>query len=150
MNIAFVFDAKRRGINDGVKLPRLRGQLLDSTCFFTEKRCWFLVCLKDQGKLIRHCVVIQSNGLVEANFEASDDEEIDWLSSIRGKCVAGNFMLAATDEGIVKIDVKNNQIFKTKNFPDTEPFVDSSNHLFLSQEGLYVVGQRNIRLLKIS
>jgi len=150
LNVAFVFDADRSGINDNVKLPKLRGQLLDSTCFFTEKRCWFMASLKDQGKIINHCVVILRTGEIEASCEYTLDDENDWLSVLRGKCVAGNFLLAATDEGIVKVEVIGNKIAKTKTFPDTEPFVDTSCHLFLSQEGLYVVSQKEIKLLKIA
>lgn len=150
LNVAFIFDAKRRGINDSVKLPKLRGQLLDSTCFFTEKRCWFLASLKDQGRTINRCVVILRNGDVEAACESSEEDENNWLSTLRGKCVANNFLLAATDEGVVKVEIAGNKIVKTKDFPDTEPFVDSSNHLFLSQEGLYVVGQKEIKLIKIN
>lgn len=149
LNVAFVFNAKKRGINDNVMLPRLSGQLIDATCFFTEKRCWFLVNMRDLGKTINHCIVIKQNGEVEASIE-KEAVEGDWIYNLRGKCSAGNFLLAATDDGVSRIEIVGNKIVMTKIFPDTEAFVNSESQLFLAKEGLYVVNQKEIKLLKIT
>ena len=148
LNTAFVFDAVRHGIYDSVKLPSIRGQLVDSTCVFGHDRAWFFVATQEGGKTMRQVIVIRKNGEVEASIKVEANEE-DWLNNIRGKCAAGNFLLAATDEGIVRVEVDNGKISKTRTFPDTEPFVNSGCHLFPGRDGLYVVSGKEIKHLKM-
>jgi hypothetical protein len=38
---------------------------------------------------------------------------------------------------------------KTREFPDSEPFVDAGCQLFAGRAGLYVVDRREVRLLRI-
>ncbi len=144
--MAFVFNAKRAGINDAVKIP-IRGQLVDSTCFFTKKRCWFLVATQESGKTIHRCSVIRPDGSVEATAEAEAGDG-SWLSQLRGKCALGRFLFVATDSGIIRVEPDNGRIVKSGEFPDTEQFVDSGCHLFPG-EGIYVVDRHEIRLLQI-
>ncbi|MBX7221743.1 MAG: hypothetical protein K1Y36_17455 [Blastocatellia bacterium] len=148
LSIAFVFRTDANGINDNVKLPRFRGQIVDATCTFTTDRCWFFVAENVHGKILHRAVVIRSDGSIEAAAEAEKGDG-SWLSNLRGKCAAGNFLLAATDEGIVRCEVQQKQIVKTREFPDTEPFVDQNCQLFAGQDGLYVVGSNEIHRLRI-
>lgn len=149
LSVAFVFDAERRGLNDSVPLPRLRGQLIDSTCVFAKDRCWFFVSTREGGQTVNRCIVIQKNGLVEAVAEASEGDG-SWLGTIRGKCAAGNFLLVATDDGIARVEVNGGQIVETKQFPDTSPFVDANCHLFPGTHGIWVVSRTEVRLLQMS
>lgn len=148
LSVAFVFDAKRRGINDNVKLPPIRGQLVDSTCVFSKDYCWFFIATKESGKTIHRCVVIRKDGSIEALAEAEKGDG-SWLSNLRGKCAVGDFLFSATDEGIVRFEAGNGEIAKTREFPDTEPFVDSDSNLFVCKDGIYVVGGKEIMILKI-
>lgn len=149
MSVAFVFDADRRGLNDSVPLPRVRGQLIDSTCVFARDRCWFFTSTRENAQTVNRCMVIKKDGSIEAVAEAPDGDDT-WLGTIRGKCAAGNFLLAATDDGIVRVEVQSGQIVETKKFPDTDPYVDTSCHLFPSKGGIYVVSRTEVRLLQIS
>jgi len=149
INVSFTFDADKRGINDSIKLPPIKGQLIDSTCFFTKDRCWFLVSVQESGKTRNRCTIIHSDGTIEATAEAIDGDG-SWMGKIRGKCVAGNFMLAATDDGIVRLEPYNGDIIVAKAYPDTEPFVDSGCHLFAGSDGLYAVSRTEIYRLSIS
>jgi hypothetical protein len=148
LNVAFVFDTERRGIKDTVKVPPMRGQLVDSTCAFARGYCWFVVSTRESGVTVNRCAVVNAAGAVIATAEAIDGDG-SWLGTLRGKCAAGNFLLSPTDEGVVRVEPVNGAIVQTKAFPDTEPFVDSGSNLFAGPEGLYVVGKREIRLLKI-
>lgn len=148
VSVAFVFDAKRKGINDSIKLPPIRGQLIDSTCVFADTRCWFFTAIQESGKIINRCAVIKQDGSIEA-IAAGEVGDGSWLSTLRGKCAAGNFLLAATDEGIIRVEPNNGKITVVKTFPDTEPFVDSNCHIFPGKQGLYAVTAKEIRLLKI-
>lgn len=147
LSVAFVFDAKQAGINDSVKLPPLKGQLIDSTCFFTKDYCWFLVAMQEKGKTINRCIVIRSDGSVKATAEAEEGDG-SWLSRLRGKCAVGTFLFVATDEGIIRVEPDGDSITVTGEFPDTEPFVSSGSHLFAG-EGIYVVDRNEIKLLQI-
>ncbi len=149
LSVAFVFDASRNAINDNVQLGPIRGQLVDSTCVFTRDKCWFFLATQQGGRIIHHCFVIRLDGTVEATAQAEKDDG-SWLGTIRGKCAAGDYLLAATDEGIVRVAIDNGQLGVTSEFPDTEPFVDSASHLFPGAGGLHVVSSHTITLLKIS
>lgn len=148
LSIAFVFDTERPGINDAVRLPPFSGQLIDSTCVFSKDRCWFFTSAQESGAIVNRCAVIKPDGSIEA-IAKSDKGESNWLSNIRGKCAAGSFLLSATDEGIVRVEPDRGQIVQTRDFPDTEPFVNANCHLFPGKGVLYVVDRQEIRTLKI-
>lgn len=147
--VGFVFNVSGGGINDNVKLPRIFGQLIDSTAVLTKERCWFLISAQEKGKTINRAIVVNKKGIVEAVTETTAGDG-SWLSTIHGKCAIGNMLFSATDDGIVRVEVDSDQIVKTKEFPDTEPFVDSSSQLFIGKEGLYAVKEKEITLLKIA
>lgn len=155
LNVAFVFDSRRRGINDRVKLPPWSGQLLDASCAFTGDRCWFFWTTQERGRAIRRCAIIRADGFLEASALAETGDG-SWLGGAEdtpalrtGRCAAGNFLLVASDRGIVRVEPQNRHIVKTKEFPDTEPFVDETCQLFPGQDGLYVVKSHEINLLQI-
>ncbi|MFB2922470.1 hypothetical protein [Aerosakkonema funiforme] len=149
LNVAFVFDANKRGINDTVKIPSFTGQLIDANCTFTADRCWFFISTQEQGQTINYVYIIRPDGSIEASAIAKAGDN-SWLSTLHGKFAAGNFLLAATDDGIVRVAPQNGQIVQIKEFPDTEPFVDANSQLFASQQGLYVVKAQQILMLKIT
>lgn len=73
-----------------------------------------------------------------------------WLGDpIRGKCALGSFLLCPTDEGVVRVDIDQDQLTLSREFPDTESFVDASNQLFPGSGGIYVVTSKKVTLLKI-
>ncbi len=149
LRVGFVFDPSKRGLNDSVKLPAMRGQFIDSSCYFSKDRAWFLWSSQENGRRVNQCIVIRPNGLVEGHAQAEADDG-SWLGTIRGKCAVGNMLLCATDEGIVQIKNENGTIAESKKFPDTEPFVSSDMSLVVGNEGLYAITGREITLLKIS
>lgn len=153
LNVAFVFDARRRGINDRVKLPPWSGQLLEANCALTSDRCWFFWTTQERGLTMRRCAIIRADGSLEAEALAQRGDG-SWLGGAgrygMGHCAAGHFLLAATDDGILRVEPQNGKIVKTKEFPDTEPFVDASSQLFPGPQGLYVVNQHDIQLLQIA
>ncbi len=148
LHVAFVFDVRHRGINDRVKLPRWSGQLLDATCVFSTELGWFFWATQEQGQIFHHCAVIRSDGAIVATTQERPNEN-SWLTNLYGKCAVGNFLLTATDEGIVRVETQNDQIVITKEFPDTEPFVDSSCRLIAAPQGLYVIKPQEIYLLRL-
>jgi len=148
-NVGFVFGADGGSINDSINLPIIPGQLVDSTCFFADNWAWFFISTREKGQTINRCMVIKSDGTIKASAEAKDGDG-SWLGSIRSKCVAGNFLLAATDDGIIRVEPCGNSLNVSKTFPDTEPFVDFGCHLFLGNNCLFVVSRNSIKSLKIA
>jgi hypothetical protein len=147
LSVAFVFNPDKPGINDSVKI-KLSGQLVDSDCVFSDNRAWFFVTMNENGQLVNRCFVIKSNGEVEA--EAGDNGDgFGWLANIHGNCAAGNFLLSATDDGILRVVPENGTLVVNSKFPDTEPFVNSGVQLFAGKQGLFVVDRNEIRQLVI-
>jgi hypothetical protein len=149
LSVAFLFDAERRGINDTVRLPPLRGHWVDARCVFTDTHCWLLVAMQVQGKIVHQCVLLSAQGIVEATAQA-EQHDGSWLGTLPGKGAAGAWLFAPTDEGIVRVEPQHGQLVQTRVFPDTEPCVDSGCHLFAGQQGIYVVDRQDIYLLSIA
>ena len=149
LRVGLVFDATRRGIIDTVKLPPMRGQLIDTACYFSKDRAWFLWSSQEGARRVNQCIVVRPNGSVEGHVRAEEDDG-SWLGTIHGKCAVGNILLCATDEGIVQVKNDGGAIVESKKFPDTEPFVSTDVSLIVGTEGLYVIKEREIILLKIS
>ncbi len=149
MSVAFVFSTSGHTLNDGVKIPHIRGQVIDASATFTDDRCYFFLSTQEQGKTINRCILIRANGLVEA---IADGEQGDgsWLSSIRGKAAAGALLFSATDDGISRVEQVGHTLAVVKEFPDTEKFVQEGDHLFVVKEGLAVVSAHHITTLKFA
>jgi len=148
LHTGFVFDVHSGGINDSISLPLIPGQLIDATCYFAGNWVWFLTTTREKGQTINRCLIIKSDGSIKEYAESKDGDN-SWLGSIREKCAAGNFLLCATDDGIVKVEPVGGSIIITKEFPDTEPFVDSGCHIYPDKNGIYVVDRKTIKILQI-
>ncbi|MEK7090376.1 MAG: hypothetical protein AAB930_02195, partial [Patescibacteria group bacterium] len=117
--VGFIFNVAGGGINDNVKFPSFPGQLIDATAVFAKDHCWFLLTIQEKGNTINRSMVIDKKGVIEGMTETAANDG-SWLSNIYGKCAIGNMLFAATDDGIVRVEIGNGQIIKTKEFPDTE------------------------------
>jgi H/ACA ribonucleoprotein complex subunit 3 len=148
LTMTFLFDGEQPGINDRVSLSLGSGQLIDATCYFSSHSCWFLWTMQEQGQVLNRCALITREGKVEAIAQANLDDD-SWLSRLSGKCAAGHFLLAALDEGIVRIECQQGKLIQAKTFPETEPFVSSNCQLLAGGDGLYVVLSQEIKLLKL-
>jgi len=149
LSVAFTFDAERRGINDGLRLPPLPGQLVDAACALDERRAWLLLALQHGGRKKHLCLVYSRAGALEASAEATAGDG-SWLGTLRGKCATQGMLLAATDSGVARIDVRDGTLETTREFPDAEPFVDAACQLLAGKDGLYVVGPNQITTLKMN
>jgi hypothetical protein len=149
LQVAFVFAARGRGINDRVAWPRVRGHLVDARCLFGQGRAWFFTAGEDGGRRHHRCLVVRPDGAVEASAEAEPGDG-SWLADLDGKCAAGRFLLAATEDGLCRLEVDQGRIVKTKEFPDAEPFLDPGCTLLAGNDGLYVVDRQEVRRLRIA
>ncbi|KND51401.1 MAG: hypothetical protein ABA06_03775 [Parcubacteria bacterium C7867-001] len=139
----FVFGTGQPGINDSIKLPPIRGKLVDALCVFGEDRLWFFVSTANNGRTENHCYVLDYRGtlLAETQAEAGDGS---WLGTLRGKCAAKGFLLSSTDDGVVRIESANGTVSVVKEFPATAEFVDAETKLLLGNRGLYAVQRGDV------
>jgi len=136
LTVAFVFDAVRRGLADGVPLPPLLGRVLDADCVFSEGRAWLLLALEAGGRLTRRCVLIRKDGGVTAVADSPP-----WLETVAGACAAGPHLFVPTDRGVVRVE---EDLARWTEFPETEPFVDAGCRLAVGRDGLIVAGRREV------
>ncbi len=150
VTIYFVFDGYKGSVNDNITLSAIRGQLLDSCCFFSKDQVWFFMTIEENRDIFNHCYVLSKNGLLIAHHQAKKGDG-SWLSNIRGKSTIGsNRLLVATDDGLVRVDIKSNKIIQTKEFKETEKYLDSIVHIFVSKEGgIYIVNNKEIVYLEV-
>jgi hypothetical protein len=146
---AFTFKPNIRGINDQVDIASLPGQLIDATCSFSDTHAWFMTTSQEQGDLVHRCFVLDSQGKVLARSSAKQGEDV-WLGDgIRGHLAVDSSLYVATNEGIVRVGLNGADLHQERQFPDTEPFVDTHTQLVAGPGGIYAVSTREITLLEI-
>lgn len=150
LSVGFVFNAKSRGINDRVKLPPMRGKLIDASCTFTKDRVWLFVSVQEGARTVNRCAVIKADGSVEAEAEAEAGDGT-WLGHIRGGAAleGTRILLTPTDDGVVRVEADQGRIAVTKTYPDTEAFVDAGTKLLPAPDGLYAIRRSEIVKLEI-
>ena len=148
LQVSFVFDVERGGLNDGVALPRIAGQLTHARCVFGADRAWLLLAAQENGRTIHRGVAIGRDGRVLASAAASEGDG-SWLGHLGHACAAGPALLVPTDDGLVRVEIDGGSLVKTREFPDTEPFVSADSRLLAGADGLYVVDAHEIRKLTL-
>lgn len=149
LSMFFVFDPRSQGLNDSVKLPGIRGQLVDSTCVFGRDRAWFFTLTQEGNKSVNRCFVVDSLGNVLGSAEGNPGDG-SWLGKIRGACAVNDFLLVPTDDGAMRVALSGSSLGVIKEYPDTHRFVDTSSGLFIGNDGLFVVGRHEIWKLVIA
>ncbi|MFZ2718392.1 MAG: hypothetical protein WAZ12_01210 [Candidatus Absconditicoccaceae bacterium] len=144
----FIFDDTSKVINDKVNLPFIKGEIIDAKTYISDHLAWLMIATKDQSRYINHCLVIDKQGKVlsHINNETSDQP---WLSHIKGKSAAGNYLFCPTDDGIMRVSVEPNGNLETKVFVDTENYVNEQSSLLVSPMGIYVIKRNKILLISI-
>jgi hypothetical protein len=131
--VAFVFDPRRRGLNDGVRLPMLHGgDIARAAAALSADRAW-LACVVRRGPRSTHeCIAIDARGRVLGHAAGGA-----WLSDIGGACAAGPYLFVPTDDGIVRVEPDGaGGLAVTATYPDTAPFVTAKSRLAITREGL--------------
>lgn len=141
----FIIDTINGGINDNVKLPALRGNLIDHNCFISKTHIWFFTNTKEGSKNINRCFILDNTGDVLTSCEGVSGED-SWIGDIYSKFAIGDCLLSITNDGIVKV---NTQGQVEKDYPDTQGLVQVGNEIYPSKDGIYVVDKHNVALLQM-
>jgi hypothetical protein len=145
----FVFDAERRGLNDDLRVRPFEGAVVEASAALDDGRAWMFLALKRAGRIRHVCQVYSRAGQLEASAEAEPGDG-SWLSTLGGKCAANGALFAATDGGIVRVELDSGAIQKTRDFPATEAFVDGDSQLLAGKRALYVVRAREVLALRLT
>jgi hypothetical protein len=145
LTVGFVFRPDRRGVDDRVALPPIRGTLVRASAAIAN-RAWLAWTTALRGALATTLVAIDAGGRVIATHTG---DGTDWLAGIDGACAAGDVLFVPTDDGVVRVeaDPATRSIRMTRAFPDTRVAVAAGDALHLGSGGLDVVrGDRARRL----
>jgi hypothetical protein len=128
--VGFVFRPDRGVLDDGVALPKIRGQLVTAhATLVAGGGAWLWLTTSDAGRLVTTCIVIGADGRVLATDNLTD---APWLPGIAGACAAGPHLFVPTDAGVVRVDVVQGAIVQTRTFAETAPLITSGDRLALS------------------
>ncbi len=148
VSVGFTFDAGKRGLRDHLKIPFPPGKLLDAAAYLDDRRAFLLLATDVRGRRVNVAFAISRLGEVEAATEM-DAGSPGFLGDLSGKYAVGGVLFAATEAGIVRVEVKDRSLVEAKRFPDTEPFVGPSSELIAGASGLFVVEPRRIGHVKM-
>ena len=149
--VAATFTPRSSGIRDGLRLPGVKGRLLDAWCVFAAGSAWLFVHCLLAGRERIHTIVFDRTGHIEASSHGdASDPEFAWAMSARGACAAGSILLTPTDDGIVRVEARGGTLTPTRKFPDTAEFVDASTTLLATPMGLLAVTDRSVRQLSLT
>jgi hypothetical protein len=144
LTVGFVFRPDRRGLDDRVALPPIRGALIHAHAAIAADRAWLAWTTAFAGRLTTTVVAIAADGRVLATHSGDGD---DWLAGIAGACAAGDVLFVPTDDGVVRVEAGAGALRVTRAFPDTRAAVATGDALHLAPAGLDVVrGSRAHRL----
>ncbi|CAN5912528.1 hypothetical protein BH11MYX2_BH11MYX2_02470 [soil metagenome] len=138
--VGFVFHPDRGVLNDRVKLPKIRGQLVAARATIGADRAWLWLTTVEQGRYATTCVVIGVDASVVATETFADSP---WVAGLDGACAVGPHLFVPTDDGIARIEVVQGVITQTRVFAETAPQVCSADRLALSSGGIDVVRVRD-------
>lgn len=140
---AFLFAPSRRGVNDSLPLPPIRGQLAGAAAVLSDSHAWLRLTVQERGRRAHHLLCYDAAGALRGEARAPEGDE-PWLDALPGACAAGEQLFAPTDAGLVRID---SACGVSRRFPETAPFLDSACRLFVAKGGIAVVDRQEIRVL---
>ena len=145
--VGFVFRPDRGTLDDRVKLPKLRGELVDAYAITGDDRAWLFLTLVEAGKLVTTCVVIAGDATVLAAEPLRDQP---WLAGAAGACAAGAQLFVPTDDGIARIEIVGTAIAQTRTFAETAALVSAGDRLCLTAGGIDAIRRRDAIRMHLS
>ena len=139
MTLGFVFRPDRRGLIDGIRLPALRGVLIDSHATISDELIWMFWRAAHGGRITTTVVVLDAAGTIRAThttgIAAADDT---WTDGLAGACAIGAFLFVPTDDGLCRVDVVGTDLAVARRYPDTADVVCGGDVLAAADTGVFV------------
>lgn len=148
LTVGFLFRPDRRGLDDRVELPPIRGVLVRASATIADARAWLATTTAYAGKLTTTVVAIDADGSIAGTHTGDGD---DWLAGIAGACAVGSALFVPTDDGIARIEVDTRgSLHVARTFPDTRAAVAAGDSLHLGPGALDVLRGARARRLHLS
>ena len=141
MRFGFVFDRRRRGINDQVALDAISGTLAAADCALSDRRAWLIVSEAIGPSIEQRITVVERNGERVAHTDVTG---VSWASGLPGACAVGDVLLVPTDDGVVRVVTQGGAVAVDKTFTATSAVVDSATQLVSDGRSLYAVGRDEV------
>lgn len=152
---AFIFDTDNNSVNDSVNLP-IHDDPIEADCLFSSHRAWLFTVHDEKGVTVHRCTVVDRSGNVVATAQANEGDG-SWLGNGYGRCAATlggsgsanlvHCLFVGSDEGLKRIDEENGALVEKVRFPDTKGLVRSDDRLEISNQGIHLIGTKEVRLL---
>jgi hypothetical protein len=171
--VGFLFRPDRRGLDDRVALPPIRGALVRASAAIADTRAWLSWVTAFGGRLTTTVVAITADGRIAGTRTGDGD---DWLAGVAGAVAVGDALFVPTDDGIVRVEAEaraacspppfasartadprgegphegGGDLVVVRAFPDTRVAVAAGDALHLGPGGLDVVRGDRARRLHLS
>lgn len=144
----FIVQPGRAGLRE-VKLPHLKGRLVDADAVFDDAHVLLSCVLEADGKETTWLWLFAADGTLRA--EASGPRAERMFGGARGRALLHGRVVAATDEGLLSLKTDGARLIEGTLFADAEPFVSAGDELYPQADGsLYAVGTREVVQLTLS
>jgi tRNA A-37 threonylcarbamoyl transferase component Bud32 len=147
LTVGFVFRPDRRGVDDRVALPPIRGALVRAAAAIADTRAWLSWVTAFRGALTTTVVAIGADGRIAGTHTGDGD---DWVAGIAGAVAAGDALFVPTDDGVVRVQADAGALVVVRAFPDTRVAVAAGDALHLGPSGLDVLRGGRARRLHLS
>jgi hypothetical protein len=143
--VGFVFRPDRGVLDDRVKLPKLRGQLVSAHATCADDRAWLALTTAEAGVLVTTLIVIDAHAHahVLAVEQLPSGSDVPWLAGLPGAVAAGAHLFVPTDAGIARLEVNGVHIAQTRVFAETAALVSAGDRLALHASGIDVIRRRD-------
>ncbi|WP_428265328.1 hypothetical protein [Haliangium sp.] len=153
LTVGFTFSPQRRGLDDRVELPPLRGRISHLHAAVARDRVWLFWRERRGAKEAARCALFGPAGELLADAEAELGAAADaapWLLAGPGCTAVGPYLFAPTDAGVARVEQSGDRLAATRLFPDTAPFVSADDRLLVGPDGLYVISSQRIVRLQLT
>jgi len=144
----FLTTPGRAGLRE-VKLPHLKGRLVEADAVFDEAHVLLSCVLEVDGRETTFLFLFAADGTLVADASGPRSERM--FANAHGRALLHGRVVAATDEGLLSLKVDGGRLVEGTLFADTEPFVSAGDELYPQPDGsLYAVGTREVLQLTLS
>lgn len=134
--VGFVFDPARGVLDDRLRLPPLRGELIAACAALTGERAWIWISLAHRGRLTTTAIVLDHRGTLLAALPDLEPTTHPFLLGVAGACAAGTYLFVPSDAGILRLelDPRSSGLELTRTFAETAPHVCAADRLALAAD----------------
>lgn len=144
--VGFVFHPGRGVLDDRLRLPPLRGELIAASAAIAAERAWIWISLAHRGRITTTAILLDRRGELLACFADLEAAAHPFLLGVGGACAAGPYLLVPTDGGIARLEFvpATATLAVTRVFAETAPHVCAADRLALAPSAANAPGSLDV------